>query len=274
MDNTPCTADNIIMYMNPFMNTVNNIKNHKKHKPTIYREPKNSQSRPQQQKQQLQQQPHVKPQISNKPTNMLIDSDGFRSPISIDSLFWCIFIIHNGEFEYDIISRGKPPALSVLKNQKIEFISVLREKYKSIVKPLKLDSLANIEAQLIHDTAIVPTTAIAVCAINKHNICYISNKKFHYMLISNDTSLITIIRQNISGKGYSYKTINIIDLPDYTANTVRITNLNSPLLRISAYLLNDLIDLCVTLNLPTTDSITNKKFTKPYLYDQLTKILL
>lgn len=273
-------SEPILISLRPFMHTVANIKKHikpKRDNPPAPSTPSDAPLRP-----RINSLINIidEPPVINKrlpkpkpfPSNIFVGEHDFQVVSTIDSLFWITFIIHNGEFEYNIITRGAQPSLSLLKDKKIEYINKLRENYKNIIKPLKIDTLANIEEQLIHTTSITPSIAIVLCAINKHNICYISKNKFHYLLICEQKSQeITIIHRTGKSQNYnySYKQINISELCEYTKNTIQVTNLNMPLKRLSAYMSNELVEMCTSLQLPTINPTTQKKMTKQCLYDQL-----
>jgi hypothetical protein len=54
---------------------------------------------------------------------------------------------------------------------------------------------------------------------------------------------------------------------------LQITNLNNPLKSISSYKLDDLLNMSITLQLPTINTITNKQLKKKDLYEQVSKIV-
>jgi len=221
--------------------------------------------------------------------------DGFYCPTQSDSLFWCVYMIQKGELEYEMLNKGKPISMSILINLKIACVEEIRKTYKENVKPYKLSTLENIETSLVHTPNINITTAASLCAGDKHNLCFISSKqRFFYLLECNpETTTWYIIKcedntsnnnnnnnnKNRNGKHsggtplYSYKQVNQNELTEYKPHMLQITNLNNPLKSISSYKLDDLLNMSITLQLPTINTITNKQLKKKDLYEQVSKIV-
>jgi hypothetical protein len=61
-------------------------------------------------------------------------------PAQQDSLFWCYYILKNGDASYETLNNKNS---LVAKQQKIELVSVIR-KNKDIVKMYKFDTITNL----------------------------------------------------------------------------------------------------------------------------------
>ena len=298
----------IINSLRPFTHTTVNVKKHKKYNP-IHREnkipnpdsnthmytrvemnnTKNNNNNNKQYSVQETPKPVHHNRIMSNISHAITTSDGFYCPTQSDSLFWCVYMIQKGELEYEMLNKGKPISMSILTNLKIECVEEIRKTYKENVKQYKLGTLENIETILVHTPYLNITTAASLCASDKHNLCFISSKqRFFYLLECNpSTTTWYIIRceENTSNNKnrnekhnggtplYSYKQVQKNELTEYTPHMLQITNLNNPLKGISSYKLDDLLNMSITLQLPTINTDTNKQLKKKDLYEQISKIV-
>ena len=93
-------------------------------------------------------------------------------PREQDSLFWCYYIILNGEFKYEILHVKNS---LIAKQIKIDFVTKIREN-KPIVKMYKFDTITSLESNLANDDNINIKTVITLCAIENINIVFIKKK--------------------------------------------------------------------------------------------------
>ena len=277
---------NIIKLFEPFTHTTINVKRHKKH---IQIQSNNTYTYPQKinnnQESILQPPTPIYHNRASNTPHAITTTDDFYCPMQTDSLFWCIYIIQNGELEYEMLNKGKPISMSILTTLKINCVENIRKTYKENVKPYKLSTLENIETSLVHTPCISISTAVSLCASNNHNLCFISSKhRFFYLLECNPniSTWYIIKREENNNKNnkkcnssplYSYKQVEQKKLIDYTLNMIQITNLNTPLKSISFYKLDDLLNMNTILQLPLVDTNTNKQFKKKDLYEQVAKIV-
>ena len=91
-------------------------------------------------------------------------------PKENDSLFWCYFIIKNGEIKYETLNNKN---IVITKQLKIDLINKIRDN-KSIIKTYKFDTISNIENNIVNDNYINIKSIMTLCAIEKINLIFIS----------------------------------------------------------------------------------------------------
>ena len=107
-----------------------------------------------------------------KPVKRDIQKHSLFTPSQQDGLFWCFYIIKNGDANYETLNNK---TTLVAKQQKIEHVSLIRQN-KDVVKLYKLDSITNIENNLANDINLNTKTFLTLCAIENINIIYVNNK--------------------------------------------------------------------------------------------------
>jgi hypothetical protein len=194
----------------------------------------------------------------NKPT--------FFTPKEKDTLFWCYYIITNGELSYEMLNSRN---ILVEKQNKIHYITKIREN-KQIVKTYKFDTLTNIETNLANDNLINIKTVMSLCAIDKINVVFIS-KKTYFELLMNDDDLIYVINETESkyNKKYGFQMIKKTELDTIRQTFYKIEVLDKPIKSLSSYKLQDLIDICNKLAIEIVNKDTGKKKTKNELYESI-----
>jgi len=192
----------------------------------------------------------------------------FFIPKEADSLFWCYYIILNGEGSYEMLNVKNS---LVAKQIKINYINKIREN-KQIVKTYKFDTLTNIESNLANDNNISCKTVMSLCAIHKINLIFVT-KKTYYELLINDTDPIYIIRehefQSKYDKKYSFEIGNNSSLENIRTSLYKIENLDKPIKALSSYKVKDLTDICEKLAIDITNPETGKNKTKNELYESI-----
>jgi hypothetical protein len=196
-------------------------------------------------------------------------NDTIFFPKEQDTLFWCYYIILNGEFAYETLHVKNS---LIAKQLKIDYITKIREN-KPIVKTYKCDSITNIESNLANDNNINIKTVVTLCAIDNINIVYVSNKTF-FELLMNDTDVIYLIREkNIKGgkynKTYGFEIIDIKMLEMIRNTLYKLDVLDKPVKALSAYKVADLTDIANKLAIELVNKETGKKRTKNELYESI-----
>uniref|UniRef100_A0A6C0IE04 Uncharacterized protein n=1 Tax=viral metagenome TaxID=1070528 RepID=A0A6C0IE04_9ZZZZ len=205
--------------------------------------------------------------IDKKQTN----ENNFFFPKEKDTLFWCFYIIKNGDVKYDSIYHKNEVLASQIK---IEYVEKIR-KEKQTVKTYKFDTISNIESNLANDKILNIKTFLTLCAIENINILYTHNKTY-YELLTNDTDNIFIVNSldkgigsGSFGKKYGYQ----LNTKDYANNIksslYKLDNIDKPLKAISYYKVEDLIKICNKLVIETINKQNGKEKLKKELYEAI-----
>jgi len=206
----------------------------------------------------------------------IVKNSALYIPNQQDSLFWCYYIIKNGDIKYETLNYKN--AL-VAKQLKIDLVTTIR-KNKDVVKMYKFDTISNIENNLANDNNLSPKVFLTLCAVENINIIYVS-KKTYYELLMNDTKVVYIVHEvQVQSKYYNKYGFEIAT--DETLNNIKSTlykidNIAKPIKGASSYKVQDLIDICNKLSIETntnTNTNTNSKNsgknkTKNELYESI-----
>lgn len=189
-------------------------------------------------------------------------------PNQQDSLFWCYYIMKNGEFSYETL-HNKNSLIS--KQMKINFIDVIR-KNKDIVKTYKFDTLTNIESNLANDINLNVKSFLALCSVENINVIYVS-KKTYFELLMNDSNIIYIVNEVESQSKYNNK-YGFEMATEESLNNIRTTQykldkIDKPIKSESSYKVQDLLDICCKLAIEINNIKTGKKKTKKELYESI-----
>jgi hypothetical protein len=198
--------------------------------------------------------------------NIIIKKQDIFTPNQNDTLFWCYFIIKNGDIAYETLNNKN--AL-VAKQMKIDFVSVIR-KNKDIVKTYKFDTISNIESNLANDNSLSKKTFLTLCAIENINIIFI-NKKTYFELLMNDTDIIYVVHElsnnsNYNNK-YGFEIARKENISNIKETLYKIENIDKPIKGLSSYKVQDLIDICVKLAIESINKETGKHKSKKDLYE-------
>ena len=203
----------------------------------------------------------------------------FFSPRQKDGLFWCFYVIKNGETSYELLNNEK---ITLVKEKKIkiDYVDVLRNE-KSIFKKqsIKFPSLTHIENDLVNEQVIDIRTFLSLCHLEKLNVLYVS-KKTYFEMNENEGEPIHLIKcvdePNKMTK-YLYQGTDPLLLEKYRTTLYKIENIEKPVKAISAYKVADLIDFSTKLSLETsyhdekTAKIKNKS--KQALYEAIVQVI-
>lgn len=233
--------------------------------------------------------------LNDEPNKVLQDNpdkpvktESLFFPMEKDSLFWCFYIMKNGEAKYEMIDFKN---LIVEKKIKIEYVEKLR-KEKQLLKTYKFATLTHIENQLANEQQIDVNTFLTLCVLENLNVFYI-NKNTYFELLMNDTSAIHLIKKsfnngngngNVNGNrngnrnrnntytaNYGYKIENKEgeEITNYKNEFYKIDNIDKPIKSISAYKVQELTDFCNKLSIETINNETKKHKNKNELYESL-----
>jgi hypothetical protein len=189
-------------------------------------------------------------------------------PAQQDTLFWCFYILKNGDASYETLNNKNS---LVAKQQKIDLVSVIR-KNKDIVKTYKFDTITNIEGNLANDDNLNLKTFLSLCAIENINVVYVSNKTYYESLM-NDSEVIYIVRelqtQAKYHKKYGFELSTYETLSTIRNSLYKLEVVDKPIRAASAYKLQELIDICGKLEIPITNKETGKNKSKNDLYESI-----
>jgi hypothetical protein len=189
-------------------------------------------------------------------------------PKQKDMLFWCYYIIKNGDANYDMLHNKTD---LTAKQLKIELVTTIR-KNKNIVKQYKFDTITNLESNLANDASLNVKTFLTLCAIENINVVFVNNKTY-YELLMNDSDIIYIVYQLDSNLKYSSKfgfTLSTEETLNTIKNTLyQIDKIDKPIKAISSYKVNELIDMCNKLGIQHTNTDTQKNKSKKDMYESI-----
>ena len=196
-----------------------------------------------------------------------------------DTLLWCAYIMIRGIEKFECVENHYTES-NVFKFQMVEYI---RTK-KTLLKPHKI-AASSVEESLVHKPYINLETFQAIAVCYNLSVCIIQDRKI-FEVGRSDNDKNTFILEKIKGKFGVYIGEGVRDktaLLDHVRERYwSMENITSPIRSISAYKLQDLIDICRKLNIPETKvtlgefgSIgSEKKKTKPELYEEIVRTIM
>ena len=187
-------------------------------------------------------------------------------PNQQDTLFWCFYTIKNGDVKYETLNNKNS---LIAKQMKIELVDVIR-KNKDIVKMYKFDTISNLESNLANDNNLNVNTFFTLCAIENINVIFVS-KKSYFELLMNDSNIIYIVHE-LPNKSKHYNNYGFEIAREETTNNIRETlykldNIDKPIKCISAYKVEDLINIANKLAIETINKENGKNKSKKDLYE-------
>ena len=193
----------------------------------------------------------------NKPSEVFF-------PYEKDQLFWCFYIIINGQDKYDMIKNS---IFKTEKEFKIESVEKLRFK-KDILKINKLKK-TEVENQLVNIQCIKLEALRALCILYEISIIYVSGRT--YTLFNYGTDISAIIIKINNKFGFRLNNINQY-VEDIKSKYFNIEDRSKPIKGISSYTIKELQDIAIKLDISLIDT-TGKKIVKKALYETiLTKL--
>ena len=185
---------------------------------------------------------------NDKPENILSQQT--------DKLFWCFFIILNGEHEFEIDHSFKRE-----KDIKIQTIEQLRP-IKSELKAFKL-RLNEIEDELLNCKKITIKSLIAFTLLHKINIIYVWNRKYFEIVNDSEKKINVIINDGVNDSIFSDVTDEKINY--YRNNYWLIENVDKPIKAMTGYSKEELFTIINKLEIK---DIT-MKMTKKVMYEKI-----
>ena len=189
-------------------------------------------------------------------------------PNQPDSLFWCFYIIKNGDVKYEILNNKNT---LLAKQMKIELVDSIR-KHKDIVKMYKFDTISNLESNLANDNNLNIKTFLTLCAIENINIIFLIKNTYYEMLMS-DSDKIYIVHENRSqskyNNKYGYEMGTNESITNIRNTFFRLESIDKQIKSISAYKVNELTDICNKLVININNNITSKQKSKKELYESI-----
>ena len=207
----------------------------------------------------------------------IMTSYGYKYPPSCsDSILWSVYIMLYGTEKYETIENPY-----VESNRfKFELIEVMRQN-KPILKANKI-KLCGLEESLVHKPFITLETLQAIAVCKSISVCIVQDRKYYEISSGGGNGCDTFILEKIKGKYVLYIAPNELNM-DYLTyirkNYWLMESISAPIRPISAYKLQDLVDICSKLNLPVANIIpgkfgsmgTEKRKTKAELYEAICK---
>jgi hypothetical protein len=182
-------------------------------------------------------------------------------PREKDSLFWCFYVMKHGDTSYEMLKHRN---FITEKKLKFEYIEQIRGN-KEVIKTYKFATLTHLENNLANDERIDMKTFLSLCVIENINVIYI-NKKTYFKLLMNDANSIHVIHYLDNYKfGHEQKIIS----DDITRNLFQLDSIDKPIKAISAYKVQELIDICNKLSIESTCKESGKTKSKKDLYELL-----
>jgi len=190
-------------------------------------------------------------------------------PTEKDTLFWCYYIIANGDIKYESINHKNT---LVEKQMKIDLVSLIRKNKDLLKKIGKFDTITNIENNLANENNINIKTFLSLCAIANVNIIYVSKKTF-FESFMNDTPVIYIVTEVLNKYKYNNKYGYQLAKED-AVNTIRETlykldKVDKQIKSISSYKVEELVNICTKLAIETCNKDTGKTKPKKDLYESI-----
>ena len=203
----------------------------------------------------------------------IMTSYGYKYPPSCsDSILWSVYIMLYGTEKYETIENPY-----VESNRfKFELIEVMRQN-KPILKSNKI-KISGLEESLVHKPFITLETLQAIAICKSISVCIVQNRKYYEIGNGGNTFII----EKIKGKYVLYIApikVTMDYLTYIRKNYWLMESISAPISRITAYKLQDLVEISQKLNLPVVNIIpgkfgsmgTEKRKTKPELYEAICK---
>jgi len=184
-------------------------------------------------------------------------------PRENDSLFWCLYVMINGDVSYETFHNK---TVVSEKQIKIEYIEKIR-KQKDIIKMYKIATITHIENNLANENKLDIKTFLTLCVTNNLNVVVVV-KRTYYEILMNDSDTIFLIHVK-NGHRYGYENNAKEKIETIRKTFLKIENNNKPLKAISGYKVSELIELCNKLDIKICDNETGKSKSKQNLYESI-----
>ena len=196
-------------------------------------------------------------------------------PSCNDSILWSAYIMLYGTEKYETIENSY-----VESNRfKFELIEYMRQN-KPILKANKI-KLSGLEETLVHKPFITLETLHAIAVCKSISVCIVQDRKY-YEIDNGSGGSGTFILEKVKGKYVLYIApikLNTDYLTYIRKNYWLMESISAPIRPLSAYKLQDLVDISSKLHLPVVNIVpgkfgsigTEKRKTKSELYEGICK---
>jgi hypothetical protein len=192
-------------------------------------------------------------------------------PTEKDTLFWCFYIMKNGDLDYETIQQQNVNIFVIEKKLKIDYVEKLRKEKQLLVRQYKFAALTEIENQLANESKINLETFFTLCVIEKINVLYVNNKTY-FELSPNDDKITHLIHRldNKSTNNYhairvGYEGVCTIKAENYRTSLYKMEDINKPLKSLTSYKVNELFNIAHVLGI----KIEKGEISKKELYEKL-----
>jgi len=262
---------NIILDLEDYMFTSKNMNKYTKNMTQFVSEPKSSTKNIKQINKEPIKEPINKNVVCQKNYKNKIET--MYKPKQKDSLFWCFYVLKNGFFNYEMEINNQ--YFVVEKNEKFKYIELLR-KNKDILKIHKIKPFTELEDDLANKDKISIKTFFALCIFENINILLVNNRKIYELLCTDidEKHPINIVHRNNKTYEHSIEldTTNEI-IQKYRDTYYKMSSFEGTLKSMSSYKLEELIELCIKLNIniedPKVEQKSKQKMTKKDIYNLL-----
>lgn len=179
-------------------------------------------------------------------------------PREKDSLFWCFYIMKNGQTAYDLLDHRN---FIVEKKLKIDYVEQIRNE-KEKIKMYKFTTLTHLESNLANDDRIDIPTFLSLCVVENLNITIVKKRTYFELLMNDGTETHTIHCLDNYKHGYNQT------IPD-KQTLLKIDNIAKPMKSISSYKVSELTEICEQLKISTINEKTCKNKNKNELYESI-----
>ena len=136
----------------------------------------------------------------------------------------------------------------------------------------KFDTISNLESNLANDNNLNVNTFLTLCAIENINIIFL-RKNTYYEMLMNDSDKIYIVHeiqsQSKYNNKYGYEMGTNESISNIRNTFFKLEAIHKPIKAISAYRLDELINICNKLVININNNITSKQKSKKELYESI-----
>ena len=184
-------------------------------------------------------------------------------PEDKDKLFWCFYILMEGEIEYNLLKANR----FKIENEMKYKIAGDYKKYKHLFKPFKI-SKDDFHNFLINEKEIDIRVFFVLCVFNEINIIYLY-KNFYFDNIIDDDKKVNVIFRNDSHNGsiHYIDSSNLYTLEYVSNNCCRMYSLIKRLKTISSFTVAELQQTAIKIGIDIKKNDKNK--TKTVLYNDI-----
>jgi hypothetical protein len=189
-------------------------------------------------------------------------------PKQKDSLFWCFYILKHGYSNYEMEINNQ--YFVVEKTEKFKYIDMFR-KNKDLLRLHKIKPFTELEDDLANQHRISIKTFFALCILENINVLLVDNRKIYELTcvdIDDMNPVHVVSRNNKTFEHHIELDVTNEIVQNYRDTYYKMNGFDSTLKAIGSYKLDELVELCLRLNI-NLDTIDKKKKTKKDIYELL-----